>query len=98
MAMTTTRRLYKSVGRPHHYTKYKFDYQEKKKNKFIDLVLDLNESQGPDLNQHAPTPLFFLDNMHVEPFCDTPIWLIVWCVWVCDESHIGYLLGRSGLY
>ena len=26
------------------------------------------------------------------------IWLIVWCVWVCDESHIGYLLGRSGLY
>ena len=29
---------------------------------------------------------------------DTPIWLIVWCVWVCDESHIGYLLGRSGLY
>ena len=28
--------------------------------------------------------------------CDTPIWLIVWCVWVCDESHIGYLLGRLG--
>ena len=20
--------------------------------------------------------------------CDTLIWLIVWCVWVCDESHI----------
>ena len=30
--------------------------------------------------------------------CDTPIWLIVWCVWVCDESHIEYLLGKSGLY
>ena len=30
--------------------------------------------------------------------CDAPIWLIVWCVWVCDEFHIGYLLGRSGLY
>ena len=30
--------------------------------------------------------------------CDALIWLIVWCVWVCDESHIGYLLGRSGLY
>ena len=30
--------------------------------------------------------------------CDTPIWLIVWCVWVCDESYIGYLLGRSELY
>ena len=30
--------------------------------------------------------------------CDVPIWLIAWCVWVCDESHIGYLLGRSGLY
>ena len=29
--------------------------------------------------------------------CDTPIWLIVWCVWVCDESHIGYLLDRFGL-
>ena len=25
--------------------------------------------------------------------CDALIWLIVWCVWVCDESHIGYLLG-----
>ena len=30
--------------------------------------------------------------------CDTPIWLIVWCVWVCDESHIGYLLDRSEIY
>ena len=30
--------------------------------------------------------------------CDAPIWLIVWCVWVCDESHIGYLLGWTGLY
>ena len=30
--------------------------------------------------------------------CDAPIWLIVWCVWVCDQSHIGYLLGRSGFY
>ena len=29
---------------------------------------------------------------------DTPIWLIVWCVWMCHESHIGYVLGRSGLY
>ena len=29
---------------------------------------------------------------------DAPIWLIVWCMWVCDESHIGYLLGRSRLY
>ena len=25
--------------------------------------------------------------------CDTPIWLIVWYVWMCDESHIRYLLG-----
>ena len=31
-------------------------------------------------------------------YCDTPIWLIVWCVWVCDESHIEYLLGWTGLY
>ena len=30
--------------------------------------------------------------------CDTPMWLIVWSMWVCDESHIGYLLGRSGLH
>ena len=30
--------------------------------------------------------------------CDVPIWLIAWCVWVCDKSHIGYLLGRSGFY
>ena len=30
--------------------------------------------------------------------CNTPIWLIAWCVWVCDESHIVYLLGRYGLY
>ena len=29
---------------------------------------------------------------------DTPIWLIVWCVWVYDESYIGYLLGRSEIY
>ena len=29
--------------------------------------------------------------------CDAPIWLIVWCVWVCDESHIEYLLGGSEL-
>ena len=29
---------------------------------------------------------------------DVPIWLIVWYVWVCDESHIGYLLGRFELY
>ena len=29
---------------------------------------------------------------------DTPIWLIVWYVWVYDESHIGYLLGRSEIY
>ena len=29
---------------------------------------------------------------------DMPIWLIVWYVWVCDESHIGYLLDRFGLY
>ena len=29
---------------------------------------------------------------------DTSIWLIVWYVWVYDESHIGYLLGKSGLY
>ena len=30
--------------------------------------------------------------------CDAPIWLIMWCVWVCDESHIEYLLGRSKFY
>ena len=30
--------------------------------------------------------------------CDAPIWLIVWYVWMCDESHIGYLLGWTGLY
>ena len=30
--------------------------------------------------------------------CDAPIWLIVWYVWVYDEFHIGYLMGRSGLY
>ena len=30
--------------------------------------------------------------------CDAPIWLIVWCVWVCDKFHIGYLLGWIGLY
>ena len=30
--------------------------------------------------------------------CGAPIWLIMWCVWVCDEFHIGYLLGRSELY
>ena len=29
--------------------------------------------------------------------CDTLIWLIVWCVWVCDKSHIWYLLGRVRL-
>ena len=34
----------------------------------------------------------------VVTYCDTPIWWIVWCVWICNESHIGYLLGRSGLY
>ena len=28
--------------------------------------------------------------------CDISIWLIVWCVWVCNESHIGYLLDRLG--
>ena len=21
--------------------------------------------------------------------CDAPIWLIVWCVWVCDKSTSG---------
>ena len=30
--------------------------------------------------------------------CDASIWLIIWCVWVCDESHIGYLLCWTGLY
>ena len=25
-------------------------------------------------------------------------WLIVWYVWVCDESHIEYLLDRSEFY
>ena len=30
--------------------------------------------------------------------CDAPIWLIVWCVWVCDECHIEYLLGWTRLY
>ena len=30
--------------------------------------------------------------------CDAQIWLIVWCVWVCDESYIGYLLSRFGIY
>ena len=30
--------------------------------------------------------------------CDALIWLIMWCVWVCDESHIGYLLGWIGFY
>ena len=34
----------------------------------------------------------------VVTICNAPIWLIVWCVWVCDESHIGYLLGWTGLY
>ena len=24
--------------------------------------------------------------------CDAPIWLIVWCVWVSDESHFGHIL------
>ena len=28
--------------------------------------------------------------------CDVPIWLIVWCVWMCDEFHIGYLLSWTG--
>ena len=37
-------------------------------------------------------------NTQLNLFCDTPIWLIVWCVWVCDESHIGYLLGWTRLY
>ena len=31
-------------------------------------------------------------------FCDAPIWLIVWDVWMCDESHIEYLLGWTVLY
>ena len=30
--------------------------------------------------------------------CDAPILLIVWFVWMCDESHIGYLLGRSNSF
>ena len=30
--------------------------------------------------------------------CDALIWLIMWCVWVCDESYIGYLLGWLGFY
>ena len=30
--------------------------------------------------------------------CDAPIWLIMWYVWMYDESHIGYLLGWTGLY
>ena len=30
--------------------------------------------------------------------CDNLIWMIVWSVWVCDESHMGYLLGRFELY
>ena len=30
--------------------------------------------------------------------CDAPIWLIVCCVWMCDDSHIRYLLGRSEFY
>ena len=30
--------------------------------------------------------------------CDAPIWLIVWCVWVSNKFHIGYLLGRSEFY
>ena len=30
--------------------------------------------------------------------CDALIWLIVWCMRVCDESHIEYLLGRSEFY
>ena len=29
---------------------------------------------------------------------DIPIWLIMWCVWVCDKSHIGYLLGKYEIY
>ena len=29
---------------------------------------------------------------------NSPIWLIVWYAWVCNESHIGYLQGRSRLY
>ena len=30
--------------------------------------------------------------------CDAQIWLIVWCVWVYDEFHIGYLLGWTEFY
>ena len=30
--------------------------------------------------------------------CDATNLLIVWCVWVCDESHIGYLQGSFGFY
>ena len=33
-----------------------------------------------------------------EADCDVSIWLIVWYVWVCDESHIGYLLGWTRFY
>ena len=33
-----------------------------------------------------------------EVSCDASIWLFVWCVWVCNESHIGYLLGWTGFY
>ena len=40
-----------------------------------------------------------LERMGIEiVMCDAPFWLIVWCVWMCDKSHIGYLLGRSELY
>ena len=42
--------------------------------------------------------IVFLRNTFLNCYCNTPIWLIVWCMWVCNKSHIGYLLGRSGLY
>ena len=42
--------------------------------------------------------IVFLRNTFLDCYCNIQIWLIVWCMWVCNKSHIGYLLGRSGLY
>ena len=42
--------------------------------------------------------IVFLRNTFLDCYCDIPIWLIVWYVWVCNKSRIGYLLCRSGFY
>ena len=63
----------------------------------IDLIVGGSFAGPTPVHFDSPFFSFQIADLAIE-FGDIPIWLIVYIVLVCDESHNRYLLGRYEVY